>query len=162
MSTANTLPSPALPVVGPDGRMNQVWFQFFLTLFRRTGDTQGASIDDWTVAAFDGAPPPDLAPLYGLVHTVEAMAAQAMAPTAQRPDERGETGDGGHFLQVLARLAEMEARAEAGTAPVAGPFDGANTGTTAPAAGGAGALPATPAGYVTVSINGTNRQIPYY
>lgn len=39
---------------------------------------------------------------------------------------------------------------------------GATTGTTAPAAGGAGALPATPLGYVTVSINGTNRQIPYY
>lgn len=35
-------------------------------------------------------------------------------------------------------------------------------GTTSPAAGGAGALPATPAGYVTVPINGTSRQIPYY
>lgn len=39
---------------------------------------------------------------------------------------------------------------------------GAVTGVSAPAAGGAGALPATPLGYVTVSINGTNRQIPYY
>jgi hypothetical protein len=36
------------------------------------------------------------------------------------------------------------------------------TGTTAPSAGGAGALPATPAGYVTVNIGGVNRQIPYY
>jgi hypothetical protein len=36
------------------------------------------------------------------------------------------------------------------------------TGTTSPAAGAAGALPATPAGYLTVNINGTNRQIPYY
>jgi hypothetical protein len=35
-------------------------------------------------------------------------------------------------------------------------------GTTAPSAGGAGALPATPAGYLTVRVNGTNRQIPYY
>lgn len=34
--------------------------------------------------------------------------------------------------------------------------------TTAPAAGGAGALPATPAGYFTMSINGTDRKIPYY
>lgn len=34
--------------------------------------------------------------------------------------------------------------------------------TTAPAAGGAGALPATPAGYMTINVNGTNRQIPYY
>jgi hypothetical protein len=38
----------------------------------------------------------------------------------------------------------------------------ATTTTTAPAAGGAGALPATPAGYVTVNINGVNRQIAFY
>jgi hypothetical protein len=36
------------------------------------------------------------------------------------------------------------------------------TGTTAPSAGGAGALPATPLGYLTININGTNRQMPYY
>jgi len=36
------------------------------------------------------------------------------------------------------------------------------TGTTSPSAGGAGALPATPLGYITININGTNRQIPYY
>lgn len=36
------------------------------------------------------------------------------------------------------------------------------TATTAPAAGAAAALPATPAGYFTVSVNGTNRQVPYY
>lgn len=36
------------------------------------------------------------------------------------------------------------------------------TTTTAPSAGGAGALPATPAGYMTTIINGTTRQIPYY
>lgn len=36
------------------------------------------------------------------------------------------------------------------------------TGTTAPAAGGAGALPATPLGYATVNINGTARKIAYY
>ncbi len=38
----------------------------------------------------------------------------------------------------------------------------ATTSTTSPPAGGAAALPATPAGYLTVNINGTNRQIPYY
>lgn len=37
-----------------------------------------------------------------------------------------------------------------------------DTTTTAPAAGGAGALPATPAGYMTVFINGTARKIAYY
>ena len=36
------------------------------------------------------------------------------------------------------------------------------TTTSAPAAGGAGALPATPAGYVTETINGTARKLPYY
>jgi len=36
------------------------------------------------------------------------------------------------------------------------------TTTVAPAAGGAGALPATPAGYVTINIGGTDRQIAYY
>jgi DNA-binding CsgD family transcriptional regulator len=34
--------------------------------------------------------------------------------------------------------------------------------TAAPAAGGGSALPATPAGYVTVRINGTDRKLPYY
>jgi hypothetical protein len=36
------------------------------------------------------------------------------------------------------------------------------TTTSAPAAGGAGALPATPAGYMTVVIAGVTRQMPYY
>ena len=36
------------------------------------------------------------------------------------------------------------------------------TQTTAPSAGGASALPATPAGYVFVPINGTLRKVPYY
>lgn len=40
-------------------------------------------------------------------------------------------------------------------------LSGAST-TTAPGAGGAGALPATPLGYLTMQVNGTNRQIPYY
>ena len=39
-----------------------------------------------------------------------------------------------------------------------------NPGTTtvAPGAGGAGALPATPAGYVTITIAGVARKLPYY
>lgn len=51
----------------------------------------------------------------------------------------------------------------AGTVP--GPameFANATTSTVAPAAGGAGALPATPKGYITVSINGTSQQVAYY
>lgn len=37
-----------------------------------------------------------------------------------------------------------------------------STTTTAPAAGGAGALPATPTGYATLRINGVDRKFPYY
>ena len=40
--------------------------------------------------------------------------------------------------------------------------DGAITSTIAPGAGGAGALPATPAGYYRKNINGTVWHIPYY
>jgi hypothetical protein len=39
---------------------------------------------------------------------------------------------------------------------------GLPTQTTAPGAGGAGARPATPAGYMSVTVNGTARLIPYY
>lgn len=38
----------------------------------------------------------------------------------------------------------------------------AATTTTAPPAGGAGALPATPLGYLTIHVNGAPRLIPYY
>jgi hypothetical protein len=41
-------------------------------------------------------------------------------------------------------------------------FNPTVTTTTAPAAGGAGALPATPTGYVTVLVNGVNRKVAYY
>jgi hypothetical protein len=34
--------------------------------------------------------------------------------------------------------------------------------TTSPAAGGAGALPATPAGYMAITIAGVARRIPFY
>lgn len=41
-------------------------------------------------------------------------------------------------------------------------FGALATATTAPAAGGAGALPATPKGYATFTINGTAQKIAYY
>lgn len=37
-----------------------------------------------------------------------------------------------------------------------------STGTTIGAAGGASVLPATPLGYLNVTINGTSVKIPYY
>lgn len=41
-------------------------------------------------------------------------------------------------------------------------FNGVATTTTAPAAGGAGALPATPTGYATIQFGGTARKVAYY
>lgn len=39
---------------------------------------------------------------------------------------------------------------------------GATVATAAPAAGAGSALPATPAGYITLNVNGTDRQVAYY
>jgi hypothetical protein len=41
-------------------------------------------------------------------------------------------------------------------------FNPTQTTTVAPAAGGAGALPATPAGYVTITVAGVARKVAYY
>lgn len=41
-------------------------------------------------------------------------------------------------------------------------FGSIATTTTAPSAGGAGTLPLTPAGYMTINVNGTARKIAYY
>lgn len=57
------------------------------------------------------------------------------------------------------RVKVYHARSPLSLEPV---FPIAQTTTTAPGAGGAGALPATPLGYTTVYINGTARKIPYY
>ena len=35
------IPGPSIPVLQPDGRISQVWFQFFISLFNRSGGTQG-------------------------------------------------------------------------------------------------------------------------
>lgn len=195
MKTSSGMPSPTVPVVGPDGLISPVWYQLFVTLIRRTGNLLGGSLSDVAAETSSGSPTPDLSllpalapaleagmaqpdlvPIYGLIYAIEAMVAQAMA-----------TGP------LLARIADLEAQLLSGSAmPAAVLTEGAPIGAiqpstgafttvsasgsisggslsispatsiTAPAAGGAGALPATPAGYATVTINGTNRQIPYY
>lgn len=206
MTTASNIPSPTVPLIGPDGRLSPIWYQWFVTLFKRTGNLLGGSLSDVAAEASSGVPTPDLsrldtlaasleagmspldlAPVYGLIYAVEAIAAQAMA-----------TGP------LLARIADLEAQllsgpalpaavltegspigaiqpstgtfttvsaggnVSGGSVSTAGTLSGADlsiapaTSTTAPAAGGAGALPATPAGYATVTINGTARKIPYY
>lgn len=74
MTTASNIPSPSLPVIGADGRISQVWFQFFLTLFRRTGDALGATPDDQTLAPGGDADLGDLlGQLYGLRDSVHMV-----------------------------------------------------------------------------------------
>ena len=48
------------------------------------------------------------------------------------------------------------------THPAPAVLTAATTATTVGAAGGATALPATPTGYLSMSINGTTFKIPYY
>ena len=71
----------------------------------------------------------------------------------------------GGVLQILndAYSASILSLGDTGNFAVAGTF-GFNpaTTTTSPSAGGAGALPATPTGYATVTIGGTARKIAYY
>lgn len=49
MNIASNIPAPSMPVIGPDGRIAPVWFQFFMTLLTRTGGTQGVSSNDISV-----------------------------------------------------------------------------------------------------------------
>lgn len=37
--SGNNIPSATVPMVGQDGRLSPAWFQFFVTLFARTGGT---------------------------------------------------------------------------------------------------------------------------
>jgi hypothetical protein len=69
-----------------------------------------------------------------------------------------ETTGTGSYIGRVSATAEIELGLNGVPLSLASPV----TGTTAPSAGGAGALPATPAGYVQVRIAGTLRQIPYY
>jgi hypothetical protein len=46
MSNANNLPPPQVPFVDTSGRVSTVWWQFMLTLFNRTGGTQGSDASD--------------------------------------------------------------------------------------------------------------------
>jgi hypothetical protein len=41
MNTGSNIPSPSVPMVGPDGQMSLAWWQFFVSLFGRTGSGQG-------------------------------------------------------------------------------------------------------------------------
>jgi hypothetical protein len=242
MNVESNIPAPGVPVVGTDGRMTPVWFRFFMTLFTRTGGTQGLLADDMEAEISAGTPAVDVGAIYATIYAVEAMAAQAMAtgpllarldeidarldvlgqPAVLPPDLEAQLAAGasipaavltegspigdiqrstGKFTALNASGAvlldgtgpqvtfntggpvvsspnattlaissdvQVTGAVSGGSLSTTGALSGGSlsiaptTTTTAPGAGGAGALPATPAGYMTVTVNGTARKIPYY
>jgi hypothetical protein len=171
MNVANNVPAAGMPVIGPDGRMAPIWFRFFMTLFARTGNEQGIAAEDLQAELSAGTPAVDVDALGDMVYAIEAMAVQAMSVGAlmDRIDELEARLDA--QTQPAVDLTDLDAQAAAGV-PVftalsqmtndAAYLVVASTSTTAPGAGGAGALPATPKGYAAVTINGASQQIPYY
>jgi hypothetical protein len=138
MTTASNIPNPTVPIIGPDGRLSPVWYQWFVTLFRRTGNLLGGSLSDVAAEASSGTPAPDLSslyalapslesgapqldltPIYSLIYAIEAMAAQAMA-----------TGP------LQARIAELEAQLLSGASiPAAVLTEGSPIGAIQPSTG---------------------------
>lgn len=126
--------------------------------------------------AYGGHPPSEIANLLSVSENTVRSALQTLANAAtgqaapasidQRivdlaysghpvPQIANLTGqDENHVRGVLQDLTKTQSQAES-------TLNG-TTQTTAPAAGGAAALPATPTGYVTVRVNGTDRRIAYY
>lgn len=110
----------------PSGNLNPQWRMFFLTLFTRSGGVGGndtsalqtaiekanASIADLGVEGAQGHPTPDMAAVVGLIHAVEAIAAQAMAAASRQPDERGEIGESASVSHLSRRVAELEGQLE--------------------------------------------------
>ncbi|MCA8068539.1 hypothetical protein [Burkholderia vietnamiensis] len=132
MSIATDANFPSGDPIDPQGRLTPQWRMFFLTLFNRTGGLPGidnaalqsqvktaqSNIAALQTDAASGVPIVDMAPVYGLIYVVEAMAAQAMSASAQRPDERGESGEASWYGDLLQRVRELEGRIAAMDAPV--------------------------------------------
>jgi hypothetical protein len=91
---------------------------------------------------------------------VYGLTASQFKASIENTGEAAVTG----LVADLAAKAPVASPTFTGTVTIPGTvaLSSSTVGTTAPAAGGAGALPATPLGYVTVNINGTNHQIAYY
>lgn len=110
----------------PSGNLTPQWRMFFLTLFTRSGGTAGsdtatlqaaitkanANIADLQSEDAQGDPAPDMAAVFGLIHVVEAIAAQAMAAASRQSDERGETGESASVTHLSQRVAEIEGQIE--------------------------------------------------
>jgi hypothetical protein len=110
----------------PSGNLAPQWRMFFLTLFTRSGGTAGtdlsalqsaveaanANIADLQAEDMQGVPALDTTVVFGMIHAVEAIAAQAMAAAARQPDERGEAGDSASITHLSQRVAELEGQLE--------------------------------------------------
>ena len=44
MRVANNIPGPSVPLLTEDGQISQAWWQFFVTLFNRTGSGIGVDL----------------------------------------------------------------------------------------------------------------------
>lgn len=99
MNTASNIPSPALPMVGQDGRPTSTWFQFLLAMYARTGGALGQDAGSLQVELEQGVPQADLTPIYALLAA-------------------GQAGDGATLAHLVARIADLEARIEAMVSPV--------------------------------------------
>jgi hypothetical protein len=124
MNTAANFPSGN--PLDATGNLTPQWRSFFLTLFNRSGGTLGsdtsalqdaitkalAGIADLEAEESAGSPAPDMAAVFGLIHLVEAIAAQAMAAASRQPDERGETGESASVSHLSQRVAELEGQIE--------------------------------------------------
>lgn len=126
--------------------------------------------------AYGGHPPSEIANLMGVS---EAAVQTALRDTSKAPTGGVAPGSinqravdlayGGHPIPQIANLTGLTENQVRGllqdTAQTPSQSETALTGvssTTAPGAGGAGALPATPKGYLTVRVNGTDQKLPYY
>lgn len=112
-----------------------------------------------------------------LMQRVSDLEAKIDAISTPMITDTSQMSNGSKFLAAPNNLSDVASASSAltnlgvgaGNSPtfagmtLTGPFSFApTTTTTAPSAGGAGALPATPTGYATVTIGGTARKFAYY
>lgn len=72
--TVSNIPAPSAPMLLPTGQLSPAWWQFFVTLYTRTGNAQGVDIE-------------------AIKATIEALVTQNAALTKQLSDLVAELGD---------------------------------------------------------------------
>jgi hypothetical protein len=142
----NQIPSMTAPLIDiKTGRINQTWFLFLYNIANEVLGTQNS--------------------------TAAAQYAQLIADLDADADESDSLIDKAHIAALekqsddtvnptLASVNQALMMAYDALEPVITLYGSSST--TAPSAGGAGALPATPKGYLTVTVNGNSQQMAYY